>query len=50
MRQWVPGTWPVNFDWNPQMDYASYHNEIDDGSDDNEVVDVMMRQKGAINY
>ena len=40
MRQWVPGTWPVNFSWNSQMDNASYHNEIDDGSDDNEVVDV----------
>ena len=30
------------------MDYASYHNEIDDGSDDNEVVDVQQAQQ--INY
>ena len=22
------------------MDHASYHNEIDDGTDDNEVIDV----------
>ena len=24
------------------MDHASYHNEIDDGTDDNEVVDVQL--------
>ena len=46
MRQWVPGTWPVNFSWNPQMDKATYHNQIDDGSDDNESVDVMTASKG----
>ena len=42
MRQWTPATWPVNFSWNPQMDHATYHNQIDDGSDDNESVDVML--------
>ena len=26
------------------MDYASYHNEIDDGTDDNEVVDIQVNQ------
>ena len=43
MRQWQPGTWPVNFSWNDDWNHASYHNEIDDGTDDNEVVDVMHR-------
>ena len=32
------------------MDYASYHNEIDDGTDDNEVVDLQMKQHGALNH
>ena len=43
MRQWVPGTWPVNFSWNDQMDHATYHNQIDDGTDDNESVDLQIR-------
>lgn len=42
MRHWEKGTWPVNFSWNSQMDHATYHNEIDDGTDDNEVVDVQL--------
>ena len=29
MRQWTPGTWPYP------------HSTLDDGSDDNEVVDIM---------
>ena len=41
MRKWEKNTWPVNFSWNPQMDKATYHNQIDDGSDDNESVDLM---------
>ena len=46
MRQWSPNTWPVNFSWNPQMDHATYHNQIDDGSDDNESVDLMTTAHG----
>ena len=30
-RQWQPGTWPVNFEWNG--DKAVYHNVVDDGTD-----------------
>ena len=43
MRQWQPGTWPVNFTWNDGMTNAAYHNEIDDGTDDNEVIDMQHR-------
>ena len=46
MRQWQSGTWPVNFSWNAPMDKATYHNWIDDGTDDNESVDVMTAQHG----
>ena len=40
MRQWAPGTWPVNFSWNGGMTSAAYNNQVDDGTDDNEVVDL----------
>ena len=40
MRQWAPSTWPMNFTWNGGMDHATWHNEIDDGTDDNEVIDL----------
>ena len=43
MRQWVPGSWPVYHTWDDDWTKASYHNEIDDGTDDNEVVDVQRR-------
>tara|TARA_B110000285_G_C14836031_1_gene473126 strand:+ start:107 stop:496 length:390 start_codon:yes stop_codon:yes gene_type:complete len=43
MRQWVPGTWPVNFNWNGGWTQASYNNQIDDGTDDNEVIDLQTR-------
>ena len=43
MRQWVPGTWPVNFAWNGGWTSAAYHNEIDDGTDDNEVIDMQTK-------
>ena len=46
MRQWQQGNWPVNFSWNAPMDKATYHNWIDDGSDDNESVDVMTAHHG----
>ena len=46
MRQWVPGTWPVNFKWNKDWDHAAWKNEVDDGTDDNEVVDLMHRSRG----
>lgn len=41
MRQWTPDTWPVNFEWNDDWNHATYHNQIDDGTDDSEVLDVM---------
>ena len=47
MRQWTPGTWPVNFGWNGSYTNAAYHNEIDDGTDDNEVID--MQSKADVN-
>ena len=40
MRQWTPGTWPVHFTWNDDMTKATYAKQIDDGTDDNEVVNV----------
>ena len=43
MRQWTPGTWPVNFNWNGGWTQASYNNQIDDGTDDNEVIDLQTR-------
>ena len=43
MRQWTAGTWPLNISWNGGMDHATWHNEIDDGTDDNEVVDVQTK-------
>ena len=46
MRQWQSGTWPVNFSWNAPMSKATYHNQIDDGSDDNESVDIMTAHHG----
>ena len=38
--EWQQGQWPINFSWNGDMSRASYNNEIDDGSDDNDVVDL----------
>ncbi len=39
MRQWVKGTWPIWHSWNGAFNHATQHNQIDDGTDDNEVVD-----------
>ena len=36
MRQWSPGTWPYAFGG---LDSGLSHNAVDDGNDDNEVVD-----------
>ena len=41
MRQWVPNTWPVYHTWNDDMDWATKHYQVDDGTDDNEVVDFV---------
>ena len=46
MRQWEPHTWPTYFTWNAGWDHATYHHQIDDGTDDNEVVDVMHKAEG----
>ena len=43
-RQWTPNTWPVHHTWDEDWTRAQYHNIIDDGTDDNEVVDVMNEQ------
>ena len=43
MRQWQPGTWPVHFTWNAPYTHATYVKQIHDGTDDDEVVDVMHR-------
>ena len=40
MRQWTPGTWPVYHTWNDDFNHATQHSIIDDGTDDNEVVDL----------
>ena len=44
MRQWENGTWPMNFTWNGGMSHATWHNEIDDGTDDNEVIDLQTHE------
>ena len=44
MRHWEAGSWPVHFTWSPDYTHATYHKQIDDGTDDNEVVDLMYRQ------
>ena len=45
MRQWQPGTWPVYHTWNKDFDHASYHQETDDGTDDNEVLNMLQVKK-----
>ena len=47
MRQWTANTWPVHFTWNGDMSKATYAKQIDDGSDDNEVVNLMMAQRAT---
>ena len=46
MRQWAPGTWPVYHTWDDKWSKATYHQQIDDGTDDNEVVGVQLLRKG----
>lgn len=43
MRMWETGTWPINHSWDDDWTKASYHNQIDDGTDDNEVVDLQKK-------
>ena len=47
MRQWQPGTWPVYHTWDTNSDgsfkHANYHQEVDDGTDDNEVLNVHLK-------
>ena len=43
MRQWKAGTWPVHFTWNGSYDHATFHKQIDDGTDDEEVVDLQLK-------
>ena len=43
MRQWQEGTWPVYHTWDKDWKKATYHQAIDDGTDDNEVVNVQHR-------
>ena len=39
-NEWKHGQWPIHHSWNDEWDKASYHNEIDDGTDDDEVLDL----------
>ena len=50
MRQWAPGTWPVYHTWNGDFDHATIHHQIDDGSDDNEVVDMIQTRAQKTHY
>jgi hypothetical protein len=34
----------MNFTWNGGMSHATWHNEIDDGTDDNEVIDLQTHE------
>ena len=47
MRQWTEGTWPVYHTWSTNNDgsfkKANYYQVIDDGSDDNEVLNTQIR-------
>ncbi len=35
MRQWQAGTWPVHLTGADDWTHDSYHNQVDDGTDDN---------------
>ena len=45
MRQWTEGTWPVYHTWDDGMSHATQHAIIDDGTDDNEVVDLQHKEE-----
>ena len=49
MRQWQPGTWPVYHTWDTNPDgsfkWANYDQQIDDGTDDNEVLNVHLKEE-----
>ena len=45
MREWTPGTWPIHHSWNDDYNHATYHQQIDDGTDDNEVLDLQLRRQ-----
>ena len=49
MRQWQPGTWPVYHTWDTNGDgsfkWANYHQQVDDGTDDNEVLNVHLKEE-----
>jgi len=40
------GTWPVYHTWDGDMTKATQHYQIDDGTDDNEVVDLQRKAYG----
>ena len=50
MRQWEAGTWPVYHTWNKDFDWATKHHEIDDGTDDNEVVNMLQTKTEKTHY
>ena len=39
-REWTPGTWPVHHTWDKDWESATQHKIIDDGTDDDEVLNV----------
>ena len=48
MRQWQEGTWPVYHTWDKDMEKATQHYQIDDGTDDNEVVALQLMQRTSL--
>ena len=50
MRQWQEGTCPVYHTWNKAMDHATQHEQIDDGTDDNEVLNVQQKADIGVRF
>lgn len=50
MRQWETGTWPVYHTWDKKMNWATQHYEVDDGTDDNEVVNMLQTHTDKTHY
>ena len=50
MSQWETGTWPVYHTWDKKMNWATQHYEIDDGTDDNEVVNMLQTHTEKTHY
>ena len=42
-REWTPGTWPIHHTYDKDWKWATYSNQIDDGTDDSDVLDVQQK-------